>query len=115
MLKTVLKRVRYSQPFNWIATSSVRSLCRLVGWTPEIFPRHLHRVGRVSERLSNGQVLELFAHGDDWVTNHVFWRGWRAYEPGTIDLFYRLATRANVILDVGAHVGFMTLVAAHAN
>jgi FkbM family methyltransferase len=45
----------------------------------------------------------------------VFWRGWSGYEPETIPLFYRLAQRAQTTIDVGAYVGFYTLIAAHAN
>jgi FkbM family methyltransferase len=114
-VKAVLKRLRHSQPFNAVATNTVRRLCRLAGATPEIFPRHLHRVGDVYEALPNGEVLHLRSNGDDWVTNQVFWKGWRAYEPGTIDLFYTLASRAAVVLDVGAYVGFFTMIAALAN
>ena len=86
-----------------------------MGKTPEIFPLHLHRVGDVYERLPNGATLHLRSRGDDWVTNLVFWKGWKAYEPGTIELFYRLAARASVVLDVGAYVGFFSMVAALAN
>lgn len=114
-MKAILKRLRYSQPFNRTATGAVRSICRLVGWTPEMLPRHLHRVGDVFETLPNGEGLHLRSKGDDWVTNLVFWKGWKAYEPGTIDLFYRLAGRATVVLDVGAYVGFFSIVAGLAN
>jgi len=114
-VKRALKRLRYSQPFNRLATAAARSLCRAFGTTPEIFPRHLHRVGDVVEPLPNGETLKLFSKGDDWVSNLVFWKGWKAYEPGTIDLFYRLATRAEVVLDIGAYVGCFTLIAGLAN
>jgi FkbM family methyltransferase len=114
-VKAALKRLRYSQPFNKLATDVVRSLCRWSGTTPEVFPRHLHRVGDVFESLPNGEALHLFSNGDDWVTNQVFWKGWEAYERGTIDLFYRLAVRSKVILDIGSYVGFFSLVAALAN
>jgi FkbM family methyltransferase len=49
------------------------------------------------------------------VSNQVFWRGWLGYEPETSPLFFRLAARAAVMLDVGAHVGFFSLLAGHAN
>jgi FkbM family methyltransferase len=52
---------------------------------------------------------------DDWVSNQVFWRGWRGYEPETSPLFFRLAAHAAVTLDVGAYVGFFSLLAGHAN
>jgi FkbM family methyltransferase len=60
-------------------------------------------------------VLRLRSHGDDWVSNQVFWRGWTGYEPEITPLFFRLAARARATLDVGAHVGFYSLLAAHAN
>jgi FkbM family methyltransferase len=60
-------------------------------------------------------VLRLSSRADDWVSNQVFWRGWRGYEPETSPLFFALAERAAVTLDVGAYVGFFTLLAAHAS
>src|SRR5262249_48901648 len=62
-----------------------------------------------------GKVLRLWSRGDDWVSNQVFWRGWSAYEPETCPLFFRLAQRSRATLDVGAYVGYFTLLAAHAN
>jgi FkbM family methyltransferase len=111
----VLKAVRASQPFNWLATSSVRAGLDLMGARPEMVVKHLHRVGPVACRLPNGRVLRLWSRGDDWVSNQVFWRGWRGYEPETAPLFFRLAARAKVTIDVGAYVGFYALLAAHAN
>jgi FkbM family methyltransferase len=37
------------------------------------------------------------------------------YEPETVPLFFRLAQRSQVTIDIGAYVGFFTLLAAHAN
>jgi FkbM family methyltransferase len=55
------------------------------------------------------------SEGDEWVPNQVFWRGWQGYEPETSGLFFSLAEKAEVTIDVGAHVGFYALLAAHAN
>ena len=114
-IKNALKVLRTSQPFNWLATSSVRAGLNVTCGCSEIVIKHLHRVGPVASRLPNGRSLRLWSRGDDWVSNQVFWRGWRGYEPETVPLFFRLATRANVTIDVGAHVGFYALLAAHAN
>jgi FkbM family methyltransferase len=57
----------------------------------------------------------MHSHGDDWVSNQVFWRGWSGYEPETSVILFRASACARVVLDVGAHVGFVTLLAAHAN
>jgi FkbM family methyltransferase len=110
-----LKALRSSQPLNWLATSSLRAGLNLLSVHPEAVVKHLHRVGPVACRLPNGRTLRFWSRGDDWVSNQVFWRGWHGYEPETVPLFFRLATRANVTIDVGAHVGFYALLAAHAN
>lgn len=111
----LLKRLRASQPFNRIATGAVRGALSALGLRSEFAIAHLHRVGDVAARLPNGRRLRLHSHADDWVSNQVYWRGWRGYEPETTPLFYVLASRARLTIDVGAYVGFYTLLAAHAN
>lgn len=112
---SLLKRLRTTQPLNWLTTSTARTVLSAAGVRPEVVVKHLHRVGTVTSRLPNGRVLRLWSRGDDWVSNQVFWRGWDGYEPETGPLFFRLAQRSEVTLDVGAYVGYFTLLAAHAN
>jgi FkbM family methyltransferase len=45
----------------------------------------------------------------------VYWRGWDGYESETARVFYAHAQRARVVLDVGAHVGYFTVLGALAN
>jgi FkbM family methyltransferase len=113
--RSAAKAIRSSQPFNLLATFSARTILQAVGRESPFLVRHLPRVGRVHARLPNGSTLVLWSQGDDWVSNQVFWKGWRGYEPETIELFYRAASRAVTVIDVGAYVGFFSLVAAHAN
>ena len=115
ILKSNLKKLRSSQPFNRIATSGAKALFSLTGEQPEFLIKYLHRIDLVESKLPNGEVLKLNSKGDDWVSNQVFWRGWQGYEPETIPLFYKLAEKSAVTFDVGAYVGFFTLLAAHAN
>ncbi len=114
-MKATLKRLRSSQPFNYLATSSVRALLNATGLHSERVIKHLHRVGTVECQLPNGRMLRLWSRADDWVSNQVFWRGWEGYEPETVPLFFRLASQSKVTLDVGAYVGFFSLLAANAN
>ncbi|MFY9555301.1 MAG: FkbM family methyltransferase [Blastocatellia bacterium] len=113
--KKVLKRLRASQPFNSLATSTVRALLSATGLRSEMVIKHLHRMGMVRSELPNGRILRLRSEADDWVSNQIYWRGWSGYEPETAPVFFRLAARASVTIDVGAYVGFFTLLAAHAN
>lgn len=110
-----LKSLRASQPFNRVATSAVHGLLSATGLHSEAAVKHLHRVGPVRRRLPNGRTLCLWSRADDWVSNQIYWRGWDGYEPESVPLFFRLAARARVVFDVGAYVGFFSLLAAHAN
>src|SRR5262245_6348395 len=114
-LKTALRRIRGSQPLNMISTSVMATAFAVTRTRSEFVCKHLPRVGTVRRRLPNGGTLSLWSRGDDWVSNQIYWRGWDGYEPETASLFFRLATRAAVTLDVGAYVGYYTLIAAHAN
>lgn len=51
----------------------------------------------------------------DFIGRSVYWRGLAGYEPETIPVFVQLARRARVVLDIGAHTGFFSLVALAAN
>jgi FkbM family methyltransferase len=112
LLKSYLKKLRSSQPFNSLATFGAKTLFPK---PPEFLVKHLHRIDLVESKLPNGRILKLNSKGDDWVSNQVFWRGWQGYEPETVPLFYKLAEQSTVMFDVGAYVGFFTLLAAHAN
>jgi len=114
-IRDTLKALRVSQPFNWMATTTLRSIQSISGLQSEFIVKHMHKAGAVRSKLPNGRTLRLQSRGDDWVSNQIYWRGWNCYEPETVPLFYRLAERANVTFDIGAYVGYFTLLAAHAN
>jgi FkbM family methyltransferase len=114
-LKRALKRLRKSQPFNCLATSAMRALLDTAGVRSERVAHMLARVGTVRRSLPNGRPLILWSRGDDGVSNAVYWYGWDGYEPETTPLFFRLAAQATVTLDIGANVGFHSLLAGHAN
>jgi FkbM family methyltransferase len=115
MIKQVLRKVRVSQPLNFLATSAVRGVLSILKITPGFVVRHLHRAGVVRSALPNGRVLKLWSRGDDWVCTQIYWKGLSGYEPETVPLFLRLATSAQVIFDIGAYVGFYTVLAALAS
>lgn len=113
--KHVLKAVRASQPANFLMTTAAKRIEDASGQQWELLPRHLHRIGEVPCRLPNGREMRMWSKGDDLVTSRLFWRGFEAHEPETLGVFFRLAARSRTTFDIGANVGFMTLVAAHAS
>src|SRR5882724_8020540 len=82
-----LKRLRVSQPVNYLVTSTVHALFSATGMRSEFVIKHLHRAGNVWLALPNSRTLRLWSRGDDWVSNQVYWRGWDGYEPETVPLF----------------------------
>ena len=65
--------------------------------------------------LPSGAVLRKWSRGEDDIASPVFWRGWAGHEPETAERFWELATTARVTLDIGAHVGYFSLLASLAN
>ncbi len=115
VVKNGLIRLRASQPFNAIATSGLKGIFDATGIKSEFVIRHLHRIGGLSASCPTKESCVCGLRADDWVSNQLFWRGWQGYEPETASLFLQYASRSNVTIDVGAYVGFFTLLAAHAN
>jgi len=103
------------EPLNHLATGVLRRAL------PERFRRrpvlshYVRRVGLVATPLPDGQLLRIWSRGDDGIAAALYWRGWAAHETETTRLFYELAASARVTLDVGAHVGYFSLLASHAN
>jgi FkbM family methyltransferase len=114
-LKAVLKRLRAMPAINAPVAHAVRGTARMLGVTPEFAIRHLPRSGVTRMTLPGGREARLWSRGDDWVSNQVFWRGWDGYDPEVAPLFWRLATRARVTLDIGAFVGYYSVLAGLAN
>jgi FkbM family methyltransferase len=111
-VRGALKRVRDFPPLNAAVTSAVKAVVRRPGaW----LVRYLPRTGVIETPLPNGRQLKLWSLADDWVASPVFWRGWDGYERETARVFYAQVQKARVVLDVGAHVGYFTVLGALAN
>lgn len=81
---------------------------------PDFIVKHLPRVGPVSVDLPAGGELRLMSSGDDWIPSQIYWRRLAAFEPEAAT-FYYLARSSRITIDVGAHIGLYSLMAALAN
>ena len=115
LVKQQLKALRSWTPLNVAVTSLVRGVVRRTGRETTTLVRYLPRVGVVEAELPDGRTLRLWSRGDDDVASAVYWRGWAGHELETAPHFFRLASQARVTIDVGAHVGYFSLLAAYAN
>jgi FkbM family methyltransferase len=102
-------------PLNRIVTGTLRALLPARARRHPLLARYAPRAGEVAAALPDGRTLRMCSRGDDEISSAVFWQGWAGHEPETAQPFYDLAGRARVTLDIGAHVGYFALLAAHAN
>ena len=66
----------------------------------------------VSARARDGLRLKLASVGENYLSFELFWRGLDYYEPLTAWLAAELAADADRFLDVGANIGFYSLLLA---
>lgn len=114
-IKSLLKWVRDVPLFNIPVTELARWVNRIGTRATRWAVRHLPRRGLVRLTLPNGNTLVLLSDATDPIPNELFWRGWDGYEPQSTMTFFGLATRAATVVDVGAHSGLFSMLAAHAN
>jgi FkbM family methyltransferase len=62
-----------------------------------------------------GPPFVMFCVNDDAVALDTLWNGHFGYEPGSLGTWARLAAASTTIADVGAHVGYFSMIAALAN
>lgn len=114
-IKKTLRQMRASQPWNHLATSILHKAFTLAGHQSEFVIKHLPRTGITSIALPDAKILKLDATGEDWIPTQLFWRGWQGYDPEVTAFYYRLAESAQTVFDVGAHIGFFSILAGLAN
>lgn len=73
--------------------------------------------GRFRVRLPDGKFLLIKTDGSyaDPLAKELFWWGFDGHEPETAKVFYELAKRSSTVFDIGANIGYFTLLASLAN
>ena len=64
--------------------------------------------GQITYTFASSSSIKLFAHADDAFTSKLYYR--EAWENAVVFWITRMSKKANVLFDVGANVGFYTLV-----
>ncbi len=114
-MKETIRRLRDNRSLNPLLTALARRVTPPGSVVRQSVRRHLPVRGLVERRLPNGGVLRLWTDGDESIASTVFWGAWDSHEPETSGVFFDLARDCRVVIDVGAHVGYHSLLASHAN
>jgi FkbM family methyltransferase len=80
----------------------------------DLLEKHGVPAGEVRVPLPNGQTMALWSDARHGTAAQLWWHGWAGYEPESVVPWLELASTADVVLDIGAHIGIFALIAAHA-
>ncbi|HVM49150.1 MAG TPA: FkbM family methyltransferase [Candidatus Acidoferrum sp.] len=75
--------------------------------SPEWFGRRIVRV-----QMPGARTFKLASLGENYLSFELFWKGGDYYEPITMLLMGQLVRDADTFIDVGANIGFYTIVTA---
>lgn len=92
----------------------VRTALKLFApWLPDAWRVAVH--GPIRVRLPEGTDIVMDCNPTSNLARLLFWGGYTGFEYPLIALYTMLARRADVIVDVGANIGYYSLVAAAVN
>jgi len=114
-LTAVLKMIRIFSLVNVPVRAFIKVQTGFYQKVFRFFSIHWPVSGIITFKLPEGEKVKIYSKGDDYVSTQAFWKGYKGYEGPTIQLFYYLAKKSKVILDIGTHVGYFTLIGAHSN
>jgi len=105
--------LRHATAITWVRTP-LRDLAQ-AGFLAEGIWKRLPVEMIFQIRLSDGRSFSYSAIANDAIGRALFWRGLKSWEAETIQVFYKLAQRSGLVLDVGANTGVYTLLTCVAN
>lgn len=111
-LRQTVKWLIYRGPVNRALRLVIRPFRRLI---PIRTLLRIPLVGKLSVSVPGFPDIWLEIRGLDDVTGLLYWRGHRAYEPEVLNILPTLVRGCDTFLDVGAHVGLYSLLAAAEN
>jgi len=85
------------------------------GFIPFKIALYLPVIGKIPVSLATGEHFLIENKGRDGVANSLYWLGIEGLAYDTRKVWIELARKSNVIFDVGAYTGLMSLLAAAVN
>lgn len=117
-MKKILKRLLRNRVLNIGVRVPMRALLnRSNKGSIKYFLLRIPLVGRFPVRLPDGNKLTIVSLGYDVdpISRGLFWWGYKGHEPETAGVFSKLARISTTIFDVGANMGYFSLIASLAN
>jgi len=108
-LKQVIKKILNIQIINFTIT---RSLKKLGMHNCFFLTRRVYPTGVLNVSINE---LKIKLHGGEDITSRLWWHGSKGFEEKTTKLFIHLAKKSQSFLDIGAHIGWYSILAKKMN
>ena len=103
-------RLLYAPPVNRALRTALRPAAGLI---PEAY--RFPVTGVIQVEVEPGTTIRLACNPTSYLAKVLFWEGVRGFEYNVVRVFIDLAKRAKRFVDVGANIGYYSLVAAAVN
>lgn len=71
--------------------------------------------GQFTIRCDDGKLIKLATNPTSYLARELFWNGVKGYEYNTSKIFIELSKQSEVIFDIGANIGYYSLLACAYN
>lgn len=112
---SAVKGIRSIVFINAMVRNMIKLQSRVNQKFVNFFSIHWPVSGVIKFSLPNGKKVKMFSRCDDFIATQVFWKGYKGYEGPSAEIFYYLSLKSQCIIDIGANVGFFSLIAGGAN
>lgn len=107
---SLVRKIIYSQPINRIITKGLYPFRKVLPSSVKI-----PVVGALQVKVTTEQSIIMNTNQTNFLTKDVFWNGIEGYEYPIIKLFIELAKNSECFFDIGANIGYFSLIAAKVN
>lgn len=108
-MKQKIYRFIYSAKINLVLINILRLFTPLLPDSLKLPPSGIIRI-----KCNNGRILKIMTNQTSYLTKFIFWeRDYKKFEY--TDIFIRLVKKIGTFYDVGANIGFYSLIAAAEN
>jgi len=98
-------KIIYSRRINWLLRSISKAFGLLL---PKKF--RIHPSGQLKIKTENGQQIKFKTNQTNYITYLIFWDGYLNFEY--TDLFIKLIRKVETFFDIGANIGYYSLIGA---
>jgi FkbM family methyltransferase len=96
----------HRQPLNYLLRTIMRPFRKIM---PKKF--HFAIDGEISVPLKRGRSMKMTGNPTSNMTRFLFWRGSEEFEPEVYDIFTSLSESAACFIDIGANLGYYSILA----